>query len=434
MKTIKRTVSLLLCILLLTSVSLCAFADTPPVYRKYNSVFSIGDSNTMGFGLPGYKGNYGSGIYTDPYKTYLKGVEGCYCDIVADALGIDDSFEARMNMAYPAVRAKDACWFLGAADESIMDGDVFFESYRNDYETHELTDNRDVHFLDRMKSSDLILVYAGASDVFYSSFRVLNIMENSGEVNESDLSEVAPALAELMWNGYKSFNIYVPMLIEYIREQNPTADIAVIGTFNPVKDLKIDADDLFSVFNAASVISDLMNSSTKAWAEQYGCIYVDISNVETLTIQNGYVMADLYRGDPEYIYHATPEGYRYIARQILKALETDKKSTTDIVVDLGSVKSVSSVLVDGFPITDYTYEGSILTVPSSVPIAKTLTVTEKTDSGTFLVTYRLSYNGTGYDAHRLYAAKDINYTFKGIFNTLMSFIKPIFDALFGFLK
>lgn len=441
MKATKRIISVLLCVLMLGSLCVCAFAEeSNSKYPHFDSIFSLGDSNTMGYGLPGYKGNYGSGTYTDPYRTYLKGIEGCYTDAVADTLSIDDSFDARVCMAYPAFRAKDMCYFLGLDVEK----DDFYESYKAqqwnrcvipDSGGDGVTVDNGPNFVNSIKAKDgdnkLILVYAGVSDVIFSS--TAEVLE--GGVSLDDIPGALKNLATTMWANYNSFLKYFPMLIERIQELNKDATIVIVGTFNPIKDLKLtEGTDWLPAFEGFSAITALMNQNYRQWAKEYGCKYADITNVETKTIDIDFYFLELISRDAEVLYHATPEGYQYIARQILKTLETEKTVTTDIVVDLGSVKNISSVRVDGAVVTDYTYDGSILTIPSSVPIAKTLTVTEKRDNGTFLITYQLSYDGTGYNAYRLYATRDINYTFKSIISTIMSLIKPIIDSLFGFLK
>ena len=419
MKNTKRIISVLLCVLMLASLGIGAFADTPPSEQKYphfDSMFTIGDSNAMGYGLSGYQGNpaiKGVGVWDDSQNytvfDYLHGVKGSFPELVASALGI--AREDHNVFAYSAVRAKDALYFLGG--DVDMSTDKFFPITMDEWMPVYLLDSNDAYDTETVwhqwrewkKSDDpekgespvlsipkgdvfinqlsakpddnkLVLMYSGASDVVFSSMtEALAKLES--------LDDIAGALTDvvgIMWKNYMGFLQNVPKLIERVQELNPTCTLVVVGTFNPIKDLKISEDIWLPVFDAFSLITSLMNQSYKVWAKEYGAIYVDITDAETATLEQGLTVDRIFSGDnPELIYHATPEGYKYIARQILSALELEKTSTTDIVVDLGSVKNVSSVILGISKCNNYSFdpETHTLTVPCSYVGEKLLTVTDR---------------------------------------------------------
>lgn len=448
-KTFKRTLSIALCLVMLLSTGAAAFAgNTPPTYQKFDSVFAIGDSNTMAYGLPGYKGNPAA-RHADDFNSannwteneYLHGIDGSYPQLVSEALGLDNTVACDV-MAYPAFRAKDMLYFLGG--DVDMSNDSFFQGYVTrsdgwcDSILKDICSSREQpynpYFTDILSSKNdgenLILVYAGASDVFFSS---LSGVDLSGDIGDAILGFV-----KTMWNNYWEFLDTFPALMDRLLKLNPNATIVIIGTFNPVKDLKISEDIWLPVLDAMSAITGLMNKNYQAWAEEYGCLYADISNVETATLEQGLTVAKMFSGDdPELIYHATPEGYKYIARQILRELELDQTVSTDISIDLGSVKDVSSVTVGGKIVKDYSFnsETHTLTVPYDSKDVKLVTVTEKRENGTYLATYQLSWSDDdGYTAYRMIASRNVFETVTTILNPFLSFFKSIFSIFTGFFK
>lgn len=433
MKAFKNSISLLLAVVMLCVLVVPAFAaDSEKGYAEYmhfDSVFSIGDSNGMGYGLPGYKGNpvprldpdYSRELnYTE--DTYKHGVVGSFPELVSTALGVPR--ENHTAMDYPALRAKDALHFLGGNVD--MSGDEFFNTY---YEKlyrvvaeDSGTDGSDIYgvgsyFEDRLSRSEndrkLVIMYSGAADVIFSTFTTLM---------DSDALDDIPSLVvdavELMNRNYSNFLRYVPALIERVSELNPEAVIVIVGTFNPVKDLRLSEDSFLPIFDAAAVLSSMMNAKYEEWAKQYGCRYVDISNVETPTLEQNLTVKALSSDNPELVYHATPEGYKYIARQILKELRVENSEMKKgITVDLGSVKNIDFVAVDNKVVRNYSYNAATheLFIPYFGTTARMLTVTAKNDNGsTALYTYMLNFGSKGYTAYRLYATNSILGTCKNI--------------------
>lgn len=444
MEKTRRIIALVLAMLMLCSLGVTAFAgeaqeQEKPKYQHYDSVFAIGDSNTMGYGLNGYKGNIGNGRYVNR-EAYLNFVEGSYPDCVADALGVP--VENRNNMSYPAFRAKDALFYLGG-NVDMTEDDYYNDNYIGWYnvvdEDSGAEANHDYtfgsNFIDQIKYKDgdkkLVLLYGGSADVFFTTST--EVMKNGFDT--SDIGASAKDIVTLLVKGYQYFLEYVPALIERIKTLNPAADIVLVGAFNPAKDLKLTEDSELHLLDAIATITALMNQQYQLWAKMYNCKFADIGNVETRTLEMGLTVAAMFDTDPEKIYHATPEGYKYIARQILNELTVEKAPvTTNIVVDLGATKKVEAVTVNGIIMTNFSYnkETYELTVPYLTTEANLLTVSVKNDDGTTaLYTYQLSFGAEGYTAYRMYATHDLAQTLKNIINKVIEFFRSLVASIFG---
>ena len=114
---IKRGLSLVLCLILMLSLCSGAFAATK--YKSFDSVFSIGDSNAMGYGLTGYKD------YVN--RDYLHGLTGSYTAHVRDYIMGKNKESTCNTMTYPGLRSKDALYYLGGSVS--MTGDSYFKKY-----------------------------------------------------------------------------------------------------------------------------------------------------------------------------------------------------------------------------------------------------------------------------------------------------------------
>lgn len=422
----KKIISVLLAALMLCSAGVCAFAAPDTEYLHFDSVFAIGDSNAMGYGLTGYQ-DYAN-------KPYLHFIEGTFSYHVAEALNIP--YENRYGLTYPALRTQDALHFLGndidvSADPFYVNPQ-FYSWWISPMVADAGADGQSFvrELSEKPGDKKLVILYAGASDVFYSSIR-----ETVQDFGTSDIDDIE-ALAAQMWENYRKFLENFPKLVEHIYSLNKNCTIVIVGTFNPMKDLKIKSGDALPAFEAVSAISELMNSHYRAWAKEYGCLYADISNVETATLEKEITYDSFTTIDPVAVYHATPEGYKYIARQILKQLEAEKKPVTaDIVIDLGSVGSIGSVKVDGMTVNNYSFDSEThtLTIPYSYTTARSVTVTEnRSDGSVYLVSYTLTWGENGYTAHRTFVTKDAKLTFTRIVDYIRNAIRKIFSSLFSF--
>jgi len=451
---IKRAISLVLVSIL--ALSFCIAGNAESKYEDFDSIISIGDSNAMGYGLDGYQGrpNF-SDSTTENYKNddYKHGVYGSFPELVATALGVER--ENHVTMCFPAMRTLDAMAFLNCDVELddyfydvainkdlgweypalIESGGTYDES---DVRNSTIGTNYSDYIRNNADGKQLALIYIGASDVFFTSLAKLGM--KTGGLDSSNIVGLITSAIKNMYEGYNQFGDNTEKIIQRVRELDPDCTIVLVGTFNPVRDLLFDEYGALPLLEAMALITNKMNKQYEEIAQRNNAIYVDISNVETASLENDLNVFTILGMTPgfsaERIYHASPAGYEYIARQILEKLEVeDEEVTTDITVDVGSIKSVSSVFVNGIKISDDYYafdkENHTLTIKCCTRLATRLTFTEdRGESGTYLANYRLSWDkDEGYSAYRLYATRSISRTIKNAFLRPINLFKTISNLL-----
>ena len=273
------------------------------------------------------------------------------------------------------------------------------------------------YFINKLKSGDedqLVIMYAGAADTMFAPLEQATML-----LDTNDIAGSVAKIVKMLREDYASFETYVPALIERVKELNPDCTIALVGTFNPVKNLSVSDKVYLPIFNAMASITEKMNKSYQRWAKATDkCVYIDIANAETATLEKGITAERLIASltgsaedgfYAEDIYHATPEGYRYIARQITDQFAVDKERPfAKIVVDMGSLDAVKSVKLDGIYVSfDFNSENQKLTAPCWHVAAKTMTVTGEKNGQTIVCVYKLDGNiFRGYTARQTYATND----------------------------
>ena len=317
-------------------------------------------------------------------------------------------------MNYPALRCVDAYNFLGGdidlSNDPYYTNTVFRHNWIDIMEADSGPDG--MNFINRISKKDgereLVLLNAGGADIFYCTAKMS--FSNSG-FSPSNTDELESFIQNLISN-YNKFLKYFPALIERIKELNDTATIAIIGTFNPLKDLKLTADSLLPVGNLAAVITNDMNRHYRQWAKQYGCMYVDISNVDTLTLESDITLDMFSSIDPLIVYHASPDGYKYIARQILRQLEEGSSIRRDISIDLGSAGDVTKVSFSGLPILKFSFDPETreLILPYSLRLPGLIKVTETRGGNSYDIIYGMSWLSGAYAANRIFASKNARFS------------------------
>jgi len=375
-------------------------AQVPAVEQTYNKVFFLGDSNGMGYGLEGYM-DYLS-------KDFVSGLEGSFPRLVSDAL------EAKcVNMSFPALRAKDALIHLGGEPYAFSERD---QAHQDHYTTNQIPMAEEIlpegGYKTELQDADLVVIELGCADLLFCTLTM------AWKYGQDDVAALVSTFLEEMYTNYQEFQQEYPRLLEQIRALNDKCEIVIVGTWNPAKDLTYNDDIAIPLLEGVAWITMNMNRDYQNWAKEYGAIYAGVSNTETGTLGKGVTVESLL--DETFVFndvfHASPSGHQYIARQILNALK-EKQITTDISIDLGSAKSIMAVTLGSTLVTDYTFDPATctLTIPNKSLLQSVVTVTyrgpDKADGSEgdiCFATYQLSWKmGTGYVAYRLYTTKNV---------------------------
>ena len=443
-------------IMIFSCMSMGVFAADEETVRQYGEeggYLAIGDSVCRGCGTAGYP---------QPYYNYAKrNVEGSFPYIVAKAVGctmpeeIIDQSGNYWPLCYPGMTLGVTMDLYGIEDD-FTDTKFDYSNYKHmmKYFGYEgsipgvrgaaggdtYTEPAKVgSIIDLTKNASLITVELGMCDVFY---RALHIAENGGMLADGinlDFSDPQAILQLLkgylseMYIGFDYWKTWYPKFLERLRELNPDADIVVVGAFNVVGSVTITDDTLLPVGDAISALTDQMNVLYQKWAKQYGMIYADISNTETLAAQSEWALLGEFLPNAEIASHPGPEGNAYIGHQILRALPAQDGShpvTTDIVIDLARFTNVKYVLVNGVYRSNFSMDGTVLTIPYQTTLAKSLVVVcENGEGGTAVQSYTLSYKDGGYVPHRVSSTNDIAGVLTHITNLIKSVAKSIFSGI-----
>ena len=353
MKRFTKTISVLLAVLMTAALVGPAFAaeaqeDPYAALKEGVGYVAIGDSFTRGYGAGD---NWQDQIYlNDTYGNFnCRNVTGSYPNLVAEAfglnapddirdtsarlwplahdavstaymldlLGIDDGFrdeEFTYNERYMIERYETDLRYFGDPASLTVDGQAAYGK------TGEIMSVRDM-----LKNASLITIGVGQTDVIYKA-QIFGL-------NTLDLSDTASLpggvknIVSLLYKYFDYWKDAYPLLLDFIKENNPDAKVVLVGTLNPIKDATLTDDIAIPIGSAINVIMDLMNTYTKQFARKYGYSFVDISDVDTpaavTQMSIGHILS--ISDDIEYalIAHPTPHGYEQIAEKVIAAVEKE---------------------------------------------------------------------------------------------------------------
>jgi len=469
MKRTSKALALLLALVMVFScISVQAFAATKETVMQVEDdggYLAVGDSIAWGMGTDAWL-NGGFGYESrDVAGTIPKQVaDAVGCEYVNDITGAGNFWKC----AVPGMTLGAFADLVGIEDDFIdydfayTNYDWMLEYYGADYSSAGAREEDDYvalvakhggkagvgEILDLAKKANVITVELGMCDVFY---RPLVVLSGGGSFAAGNLfsngitAEFVSDFVGEMIKGYNYFVEYYPQVIAKLKQANPDAQIVIVGAFNLIQDLKMD-DMITPIGNAAAIITNDMNNNYKEWAQKYGCLYADISNVETYAAEAGYaLLGEEYMANSDRASHPSQNGHAYIARQILSVLpeETEPEhewASTDIVVDLGRFNRVDKVYVDGVEFTEgtglgcYEMHGYNIVCHYGFGYATTLRVQIVGEDGKVVTQiYSLSYQNGGYVADRVYGDDDTEETnskfvqfFKDIFQKIADFFANLF--------
>lgn len=318
-----RVLSLLLAVTLLAGMlTVAASAASLDNVRHYDTYVCLGDSVAEGFG-PDFQDYIG-----------LKRAGHAYHAYVADAVTADTF----CPMARPGGSTGEVRFYL--------DNDYAYNSadFRVPYsEENALALRAEVQ--KAVADADLITLNVGSNDLFTTSLfavaavlyadsgipeDVQNMLGNFGELGKAfqrmlttaeklgRLPEVLRTFNEKVGEGFQTFRTNWNAICKSIYALNPDVTLVAVGFFNPVKSLRLSANQP-QIGQIMDPIARMMNRFVRYqadYARQY--LYADVYNTECYEL----VPVD----DPTFgstlvpAVHPTHAGHKYMAEQIVKVL------------------------------------------------------------------------------------------------------------------
>lgn len=329
-KLIKKSVAIVLCILMLSAsfVSNAAIVDkTGKQHQDYGSYVLLGDSIAAGW----------SDITEDTEGCIFKRVEGSYGAYVADDLGLTDSYSPMACIGFRTVELRY----------------IFEEDFPADkYLYYSVDDDKmdNVYapaMIEAVKNAGLITLNIGGND--WGSFLGWHVFDELEKANKD--SKVIPELKKFLEEGNYGMETIDTMVtiaeccgalpelikilpkaldkgltgyfenwnhvIEDIYALNPDVTLVVLGMFDNSIQSEEDLEADISNDTAAQLkrtlgqtVCDIANIPMIEGAEKYGYIYVDTTG----TVCQEYHPANVN------VENGSDKGHRYIADLILEAL------------------------------------------------------------------------------------------------------------------
>ena len=332
---------------------------------------AVGDSFTRGYGAGE---NWQDQLYlNDSYGNYnCRNVDGSYPNLVSEAFGLNSPDDIRDTsgklwpLAHDAVSVAYVLDLLGIDDgfrdeEFTYTDSSMLKRYATDLQyfgdpasltldgkaaygkTGEIMSVRDM-----FKNASLITIGLGQTDVIYKA-QIFGL----NTLDLSDTKSIPSGIGNILNLLNRYFNYWkdaYPLLLDYIKENNPDAKVVLVGTINPIKKATMTDDIAIPIGSLLNGIMDSMNSYVRQCAMKYGYMYVDISDVDTpSSVTQMSIGQILSISDPiEYalIAHPTPHGYSQIAERVIDAVEKDLKN--DSSNGLLKIKDFFVAIIDWF--------------------------------------------------------------------------------------
>ena len=307
---------------------------------------AIGDSFTRGYGAGD---SWQDHIYlNDTYGNFeCRNVPGSYPNLIAEAFGLDtpedirDTSAKMWSLAHDAVSTAYINDLLGLDDGYRDEEFTYKESYMKErYETdlryfgdpQSLTLDGTAAYgktgeimsvREMLNNASLITIGLGQTDVIYKA-QIFGL-------NTLDLSDTASLpggianILSLLYNYFDYWKAAYPLLLDYIKENNPDAKVVLVGTLNPIKDATLNDEVSVRIGSLINFIMDSMNSFTRYCAIKYGYMYVDISDVDTpaavTQMSIGHILSLTDPIEYALIAHPTAHGYEQIAERIIDTVQ-----------------------------------------------------------------------------------------------------------------
>ena len=354
----KKTLSIVLCVVMLFALTVPAFAASGKNYYDYENYMCVGDSIAAGCGLArdGKPTNFDQTVddYTKVYSNdyiYLgydfNAAPAAYHSLVANELGAN-----LLQCARSALRAVEFRYFLDGTyndyDESCIWGNIYYDSDGNGFTLPDLDAvNAYVNYPEKIKQADLLSINVGSNDVFSFTLNVVlreltkdtsdptlnaikDYLDKTGNVGAAfgklidayqsmgKTADLVRALTETMNKAYNQFTVNYEAIMKEVYKLNPDITVVGVGVYNPFTYFKLSEDNQLDLSGIAAPIVTAINAHIASYKLKYdNFYYADVVGTET------YPMNYDDRYFWEYFtlkVHPTIEGHQFMAQQILDAL------------------------------------------------------------------------------------------------------------------
>ena len=345
MKIFKRSIAVLLALLLVSSSFVCFAAESEKQYCEYKTSVLLGDSLSSGFR-----------DYEDVMSEFTY-VEDSYAAYLAKDLGVETYYP----MACPGFRTIEVRTML--EDDYVSNDPYLFEAVPH-HSAEEILAKKE-EYRNAIAEADLITIGIGGNDwgAYFGwvmeDFLDANPLPEDFEaalreylananIVEDNIVKIIVELAQT-FNAVDEFLAVMPAAIEYafstlhenwpiivedIYALNPDVTLVAVGMFNTTlstpegePDNVAEPDELAVIVEQA--IIDYGNKHMIDNQEKYGYIYVDTTGTIVETS------------------HPTASGHRHIADRILEALPDARFDLTDVKVSAPEYKAVEYMYVNG---------------------------------------------------------------------------------------
>lgn len=288
-----------------------------------------------------------------------KYVSGSYAAMVADAVGCSkgkSDWKTKNTDYWPLCYVGETTFGVNDLlnfDDGITDNDFthgacdiysmflypFFgtnQSYSRGVSSNLLTDYLKRNYRQNSgyeTSASLISIELGLNDVIVKAMTDSKICAdpmqkfldvNDFNKNQSKYKGYLPAYSKALIDNEEKWEKSYEVLLKGLQGKNNKADYILVGLYDPFEGVSVPSG--FEVLNtdtAAIVVK--MNAFVKSMAAKYGCMYVDISDTETLNDAKGYDLITAGTSADctiEYGFHPSQEGHKAIGNKIIEKLKT----------------------------------------------------------------------------------------------------------------
>ena len=343
MKTLKRTLAVILAILLLSSSFVCFAADSGKVYHKYDKYVLLGDSIASGYTDFAYR-NTEFTLAPDSYSDFLardlgaelvplacpgfRTLEMRY--IFEDDYRPDDKY---LFNAIPNTPGWMIQMMIPDIRREVADADIITLGIGgNDWGAYlgwVMTEVQDNNKLPDEYVEELKKYLADAS---FEDNIIAEIVNLAHQMNALD--ELIEAIPEAVMYGFGTYMENWDYLIQDIYDLNPDVTLVVVGMYSSKYSTTKEAPDVViesEPFKAAveQMIIDYANKPMIESKDKFGYIYVDTE------------------GTIVEVSHPNVAGNRFIADRILEALPDARFDLTDINASDDNYKAVEYMYLNG---------------------------------------------------------------------------------------